>query len=89
MRLGGIRLLGPARESLPSFDEVEVFVVGGAGIDFAEVFTLNGDLGVDESGFEGDEAGLTPVDGGELVDEGAFRSSPEGGKRSGIRRGGG
>ena len=33
---------------------------------------LNADLGVDESGFEADEAGLTPLDGGELIDEGLF-----------------
>ena len=55
---------------MPSFYEVEVFIVGGVGVEAGEVLVLESDLGVDEGGFDGDEAGLTPLEGGELVDEG-------------------
>ena len=70
MVLGG--LLGLAGESLPGFDELVVGVFGRVGGDFGEVCLLKVGLGVKEGGFERDEAGLAPGDGGELVDEGSF-----------------
>lgn len=56
-----LRLAG---EGLPSEDEVEVWIVRVLRLGVAKVRFLNGYLGVDEGGFESDEAGLTPVDGG-------------------------
>lgn len=53
---------------MPGLDEVEVGIGGGLGVDFADVVKLEVGLGVYEGGFEGSEAGLTPSDGGELVD---------------------
>ena len=64
--------LGCAGECLPGFDEVEVGVGGGDGGEILEVFAVEVGLGVEKGGFEGDEAGLTPAYGGELVDEDLF-----------------
>ena len=65
--MGGRRLVG---EGLPGFDEMESGVVGGAGVPLDEVGFLDSGLGVDEGGFEAYEAGLTPLNGRQLVDEG-------------------
>ena len=67
--LGGERFLRLAGEGLPSKDELEVGIFAGEGMERFEILVLNGHLGVDEGGFESDEAGLAPTDGGELVDE--------------------
>ena len=58
-----------AGEGLPGFDEMEVIIIGAQGVDGAEVVILDGALGVDQRSFKADEAGLTPLNGGELVDE--------------------
>ena len=71
-RILGLWFGGLMSEGLPGSGEVEVFVVGGVRIEGAEVLVVVADLGVDECGFEGDEAGLTPLDGGDLIDEVLF-----------------
>ena len=57
-------------ESLPGGGEVEVGILGAERIELLELVFLNGDLAVDEGGLSGDEAGFTPADGGEFIDEG-------------------
>ena len=68
-RLG---LWGLVTEGLPGFDETEVLIFGTVGIEGVEDGVLDAHLCVDERGFEADEAGLAPLDAGELVDEGFF-----------------
>lgn len=63
---------GLAGEGLPGLGEVEIGVVGGLGVEFADIVVLEGELGVEEGGFKGDEAVLAPGDADELVDVAFF-----------------
>jgi len=82
---GGVLLLGRAGEGLPGLGEVVVAVFGQGRVEGADIPVLEAYLGFDEGGFEADEAGLTPTDGGELVNERLFHVvlGEEGGADSG------
>ncbi len=62
-------------EGSPALDELEVGILAATGMEGVDGLFVDGHLGVDEGGFESGEAGLTPGDGGELVDEGVFHIS--------------
>ena len=59
-----------AGEGGPGLEEVEIVVFGAAGVFGADFLFLDGDLGIEQGWFEGSEAGATPTEAGELVDEG-------------------
>ena len=65
----GVRLAG---DGLPAEDEVEVGIFGVVWILFVDIEFEERHLCVEEGGFDGGEADLTPFNGGELVDEGLF-----------------
>ena len=69
---GEIARKGFAREGLPGEDEVEAGVIFLKGVILFHVVLLQGDLEGEVGGFDGDKTGLTPADGGDLVDEFAF-----------------
>ena len=64
--------IGFSGEALPSEDEVEIRVVLFKRVEFVDFLLLNGELESEVGGFDGDEAGLPPTDGGDLIDEVAF-----------------
>ncbi len=64
--------IGFSGEALPGEDEVEVGIVLFKRVEFVHFLLLNGELEREVGGFDGDEAGLAPADGGDLVDEVAF-----------------
>ena len=51
---------------------MEVGVFGIVGVALVDGAFLSADLEVEDGGFESDEAGFPPFDGGEFVDEGLF-----------------
>ena len=72
MRFSGIRTgrrLRLTGEALPGEDKIKVWIVACVGVNYLDVAILNGHLQVNEGGFDGNEAGLTPIDGGEVVNE--------------------
>ena len=88
----GFGSLGFASEGLPTFSELEVVVIAALVINFADVARLEVHLSIEESCFEADKAGLTPTDGGEMVDEVFFHvvAGGEGGADAsdvGVERG--
>ena len=60
---------GFAGERLPCEGEMEMGVLGFFWEMLVDIVVLERDLEVDEGGLDGDEAALTPADGGELLDD--------------------